>query len=149
MTSTEWVKVIACYLLWAALILGSVWFIWHQGYERGEADVRLEVANQKTQQAADSLNQFIDGARQLTAQANQASTLLAQQINARQQADEKSTEAIREALKKNAASRAGCRFDADVMQELAGARERAATAASSGLASEDDRTMSPSGVSGK
>lgn len=48
MTSTEWVKVIARYLLWAALILGSVWFIWHQGYERGEADVRLEVANQKT-----------------------------------------------------------------------------------------------------
>ncbi|HEG4374008.1 MULTISPECIES: hypothetical protein [Klebsiella] len=149
MTSTEWVKVIARYLLWGALILGSVWFIWHQGYERGEADVRIEVANQKTQQAADSLNQFIDGARQLTAQANQASTLLAQQINARQQADEKSTEAIREALKKNASSRAGCRFDADVMQELAGARERAATAASSGLASEDDRTMSPSGVSGK
>ncbi|HAV2045375.1 TPA: hypothetical protein JHJ56_003009 [Raoultella ornithinolytica] len=149
MTSTEWVKVIARYLLWGALMLGSVWFIWHQGYERGEADVRLEVANQKTQQAADSLNQFIDGARQLTAQANQASTLLAQQINARQQADEKSTEAIREALKKNAAIRAGCRFDADVMQELAGARERAATAASSGLTREDDRTMSPSGVSGK
>lgn len=130
-------------------MLGSVWFIWHQGYERGEADVRIEVANQKTQQAADSLNQFIDGARQLTAQANQASTLLAQQINARQQADEKSTEAIREALKKNAASRAGCRFDADVMQELAGARERAATAASSGLTREDDRTMPSSGVSGK
>ncbi|MBZ7325202.1 hypothetical protein FMK80_29580, partial [Klebsiella oxytoca] len=80
MTSTEWVKVIARYLLWGALMLGSVWFIWHQGYERGEADVRLEVANQKTQQAADSLNQFIDGARQLTAQANQASSLLAQQI---------------------------------------------------------------------
>ena len=149
MTSTEWVKVIARYLLWGALMLGSVWFIWHQGYERGEADVRLEVANQKTQQAADSLNQFIDGARQLTAQANQASSLLAQQINARQQADEKSTEAIREALKKNAARRAGCRFDADVMQELAGARERAATAASSGLTREDDRTMPSSGVSGK
>lgn len=111
--------------------------------------MRIEVANQKTQQAADSLNQFIDGARQLTAQANQASTLLAQQINARQQADEKSTEAIREALKKNAASRAGCRFDVDVMQELAGARERAATAASSGLTREDDRTMPSSGVSGK
>ena len=86
MTSTEWLKVIARYLLWAALILGSVWFIWHQGYERGEADVRIEVANQKTQQAADSLNQFI---------------------------------------------------------------ERAATAASSGLTREDDRTMSSSGVSGK
>lgn len=139
---------IARYLLWAALILGSVWFIWHQGYERGEADVRLEVANQKTQQAADSLNQFIDGARQLTAQANQASTLLAQQINARQQADEKSTEAIREALKRTA-SRAGCRFVLTSCRNSTGARERAATAASSGLAREDDRTMPSSGVSGK
>lgn len=62
MTSTEWLKVIARYLLWAALILGSVWFIWHQGYERGEADVRIEVANQKTPAGRRLLNQFIDGA---------------------------------------------------------------------------------------
>ncbi|EAP1480019.1 hypothetical protein JMI38_001794 [Salmonella enterica] len=149
MMLTDRVKVIFRYLLWGALIPGSVWFIWHQGYERGEADVRLEVANQKTQQAADSLNQFIAGTRQLTAQANQASTLLAQQINARQLADEKSTEAIREALKKNAASRVGCRFDADVMQELARAREQAATTATSGFTRPTGRPVSPTSVSGQ
>ena len=149
MTWTDWIKLLARYLLFAASGLGMLWLIWHQGYERGAGDVRLEVANQKTRDAGDALNQFIAGAKQLTAQANQASTLLSQQIDARQLADEKSTETIREALKKNAASRTGCRFDADVMQELAGARERAATAASSGLTREDDRTMPSSGVSGK
>jgi len=149
MTLTDGVKVIGRYLLWGGLILGSVWFIWQQGYERGAAAVRLDVANQKTQQAGDALNQVIDGTRQLTAQANQASTLLAQQINARQQADEKSTEAIREALKKNAASRIHCVFDADIMQELARAREQAATTATSGLTRPADRSVSSPGVSGQ
>lgn len=149
MTLNDWAKLIAGYLLRAALVLGFVWFVWDQAYQRGANDVRLEVANQKTQQAGDALNQFIDGANQLTAQANQASTLLAQQINARQQADEKSTEAIRETLKKNAASRVNCVFDAVVMQELAGARERAAASASSGLAAQTDRAVSSPGVSGQ
>ncbi|QLV87831.1 hypothetical protein HV265_12980 [Citrobacter sp. RHBSTW-00678] len=149
MMLTDAVKVIGRYLLWGGLILGSVWFIWQQGYERGADAVRLEVAGQKTQQAGDALNQFIDGTRQLTAQANQASTLLAQQINARQQADEKSTETIREALKKNAASRIRCVFDAGVMRELAGAHERAAAVASSGLTGQADRTVPTSGISGQ
>ncbi|HBR4996324.1 TPA: hypothetical protein L9X46_004272 [Klebsiella pneumoniae] len=130
-------------------LAGVIWFIRNDAYSEGLAAGRLECSKEQTQQAADALNQFIAGTKQLTAQANQASTLLSQQIDARQLADEKSTEAIREALKKNAASRTGCRFDVDVMQELAGARERAATAASSGLTREDDRTMPSSGVSGK
>lgn len=130
-------------------LTAALWYILDDAYSEGLAAGRLECSKEKTQQAADALNQFIAGAKELTAQANQASTLLSQQIDARQLADEKSTEAIREALKKNAASRAGCKFDAGVMQELDGARERAATAASSGLAREDDRTMPSSGVSGK
>lgn len=149
MTWTDWIKLLARYLLFAASGLGMLWLIWHQGYERGAGDVRLEVANQKTREAGDALNQFIAGAKQLTAQANQASTLLSQQIDARQQADEKSTEAIREALKKNAASRTGCRFDADVMQELARAREQASTTATSGFARPADRSVSSPGVSGQ
>lgn len=149
MTPTDWIKLLARYLLLAGLGLGTLWFIWHQGYERGADDVRLEVANQKTREAGDALNQFIDGAKQLTAQANQASALLAQQIDARQQADEKSTEAIREALKKNAASRVGCRFDAGVMQELTRAREQAATTATSGFTRPPDRTVPAPGVSGQ
>lgn len=149
MTPTDWIKLLVRYLLLAASGLGMLWLIWHQGYERGAGDVRLEVASQKTREAGDALNQFIAGAKQLTAQANQASTLLAKQIDARQLADEKSTEAIREALKKNAASRTGCNFDAGVMQELARAREQAATTATSGFTRPADRPVSSTGLSGQ
>ncbi|BCH42365.1 hypothetical protein KAM260_02560 [Klebsiella pneumoniae] len=127
----------------------AVWYIRDDAYSEGLAAGRLECSRGQTQQAADALNQFIAGAKQLTAQANQASTLLSQQIDARQLADEKSTEAIREALKKNAASRVGCRFDAGVMQELARAREQAATTATSGFTRPTDRPVPTPGVSGQ
>lgn len=126
-----------------------IWYIRDDAYSEGLAAGRLECSKEQTQQAADALNQFIAGAKQLTAQANQASTLLSQQIDARQLADEKSTEAIREALKKNAASRAGCRFDADVMQELTRAREQAATTATSGFTRPPDRPVPTFGLSGQ
>ncbi|MFW3709820.1 hypothetical protein ACKLL6_06570 [Klebsiella quasipneumoniae subsp. similipneumoniae] len=130
-------------------LAGVIWFIRNDAYNDGLAAGRLEYSRGQTQQAADALNQFIAGTKQLTAQANQASTLLSQQIDARQLADEKSTEAIREALKKNAASRTGCRFDVDVMQELARAREQAATTATSGFTRPADRSVSSTGVSGQ
>lgn len=128
-------------------LAGVIWFIRNDAYNDGLAAGRLECSRGQTQQAADALNQFIAGTKQLTAQANQVSTLLSQQIDARQLADEKSTEAIREALKKNAASRAGCRFDADVMQELTRAREQAATTATSGFTRPPDRPVPTSGLS--
>ncbi|EIX9611384.1 TPA: hypothetical protein ME922_001074 [Klebsiella pneumoniae] len=130
-------------------LTAALWYIRDDAYSEGLAAGRLECSKEKTQQAADALNQFIAGAKELTAQANQASTLLSQQIDARQLADEKSTEAIREALKKNAASRAGCKFDAGVMQELARAREQAATTATSGFARPADRSVSSPGISGQ
>lgn len=130
-------------------LTAATWYIRSDAYSEGLADGRLECSREQTQQAADALNQFITGARQLTAQANQASTLLSQQIDARQRADEKSTEAIREALKKNAASRADCRFDADVMQELARARKQAATTATSGFTRPAGHPVPPTGVSGQ
>lgn len=130
-------------------LAAAIWYIRDDAYSEGLAAGRLECSKGQTQQAADALNQFIAGAKQLTAQANQASTLLSQQIDARQLADEKSTEAIREALKKNAASRTGCRFDAGVMQELARAREQAATTATSGFARPADRSVSSPGISGQ
>lgn len=130
-------------------LTAALWYIRDDAYSEGLAAGRLECSKEKTQQAADALNQFIAGEKELTAQANQASTLLSQQIDARQLADEKSTEAIREALKKNAASRAGCKFDAGVMQELARAREQAATTATSGFARPADRSVSSPGISGQ
>lgn len=149
MTSTDWVKVISRYLMWGGLILGTFWFIWHQGYERGAGDVRLEIANQKTREAGDALNQFIDGAKQLTAEANKASNALAAQVAARQAADDQSTREIKSALKKTAPQRVMCVFDDDVMQLLREARQRAATAATDGLSGRNDREVPASGGSGR
>lgn len=149
MTSTEWVKVIARYLLWGALMLGSVWFIWHQGYERGAGDVRLEVANQNTREAGDALQKFIDGAKLLTAEANKAGNALAAQVAARQAADQQSTREIKDALKKTASQRVMCVFDDDVMRLLREARQRAATAAADGLSGGDDRKVPAPGGSGR
>ncbi|MEI7250282.1 hypothetical protein [Pectobacterium versatile] len=105
------------------------------GKREGRSAAQLEQSRTETQQAAGALNDFIAGTRELTANANLASQQLAQQINARQAADEQSTEAIRAALKKTANSRVICVFDADVMQQLEAARERAAVAATTGIAS--------------
>ncbi|GKL08843.1 hypothetical protein NUBL21990_43610 [Klebsiella pneumoniae] len=149
MTWTDCFKLLARYLLLVAMGLGTLWLIWHQGYERGAGDVRLEVANQKTREAGDALNQFIAGARQLTAEANKASNALAAQVAARQTADEQSTRELKDALKKTASQRVKCVFDDGVMQLLREARELAATAAADGLSSRNDREVSTSGGSGR
>ncbi|HBS9329744.1 hypothetical protein CFY86_29040 [Raoultella ornithinolytica] len=149
MTPTDWIKLMARYLLLAASGLGMLWLIWHQGYERGAGDVRLEVANQKNREAGDALNQFIAGARQLTAEANQASNALAAQVAARQTADEQSTRELKNALKKTASQRVKCMFDDDVMQLLREARQLAATAATDGLSSRNDREVPATGGSGR
>ncbi|PLD17824.1 MULTISPECIES: hypothetical protein [Enterobacteriaceae] len=149
MTWTDWFKLLSRYLLLVAMGVGTLWLIWHQGYERGAGDVRLEVANQKTQEAGDALQKFIDGARQLTAEANKASNALAAQVAARQTADEQSTRELKDALKKTASQRVMCVFDDGVMQLLREARQRAATAAADGISGGDDRKVPASGGSGR
>ncbi|WBW59813.1 hypothetical protein [Klebsiella electrica] len=149
MTPTDWIKLIVRYLLLAVSGLGMLWLIWHQGYERGAGDVRLEVANQKTREAGDALNQFIEGAKQLTAEANKASNALAAQVAARQTADEQSNRELKDALKKTASQRVMCVFDDGVMQLLREARQRAATAAADGLSGGDDRKVPATGGSGR
>ncbi|MEG8642153.1 hypothetical protein U4Q25_10135 [Klebsiella pneumoniae] len=149
MTPTDWIKLLARYLVLAASGLGMLWLVWHQGYERGAGDVRLEVASQKVREAGDALNQFIAGARQLTAEANQASNALAAQVAARQTADEQSTREIKDALKKTASQRVMCVFDDGVMQLLREARQRAAAAAADGLSGGDDRKVPAPGGGGR
>ncbi|PVY74777.1 hypothetical protein [Pectobacterium versatile] len=145
---TEAIRAFAKYLVYAVLIAAAVWAIHSNGYESGVADTQLVQSRAETKQAANALNDFIVGTRELTANANLASKQLAQQINARQVADEKSTEAIRAALKKTANSRVMCVFDADVMQQLEAARERAAVAATTGIASSTSGAVrAPSGRS--
>ena len=127
----------------------AVWYIRDDAYNEGLAAARLECSEGRTQQAADALNQFIAGARQLTTEANKASNALAAQVAARQTADEQSTRELKDALKKTASQRVKCVFDDGVMQLLREARERAATAAADGLSGGDDREVPASGRSGR
>ncbi len=124
----------------------SIWYIRNDSYNDGLAAGRLECSRGQTQQAADALNQCIAGAKELTAQANAASQQLAQQIADRAAADDQSTREIRDALKKTAARRVNCEFDADVMQQLAAAQQRAAAAATNGIASRIGGTVPATGA---
>ncbi|MGS4242435.1 hypothetical protein [Serratia marcescens] len=129
------------------VVAGFLWVI-HQAYLKGKSDAQLEYAQEKTREAGDALNQFIAGARQLTAEANQASNALAAQVAARQTADEQSTRELRNALKKTASQRVMCVFDDDVMQQLHDARQRATTAATDGLAGRNDGAVPAAGGRG-
>ena len=134
--------------LWPYLLATAAALVCYDaGKDAGRKSAELEMSRAETQQAANALNDFIAGARELIANANLASQQLAQQINARQAADEQSTEAIRAALKKTANSRVTCVFDDDVMQQLTAARERAASAATTGIASASGGAVRASGGS--
>lgn len=146
---SDWLKVIARYVIWAALILGTLWAFYDAGRKQGVFEARLECSRGQTRQAADALNQFIAGAKELTAQANAASQQLAQQIADRAAADNQSTREIRDALKKTADRRVNCEFDADVMQQLAAAQQRAATATTNGIASRIGGTVPATGAAGR
>ncbi len=125
-------------ILSAVVGLGVALFVAYQlgastaytlGYAQGES-----AAKDKCQQAQlDSLTAVIDSAHGLTAAANTASQELGKTISARKQADAKATKEIRDALASTAPLRAGCVFDAGVMQQLDNARDRAAEAAAGGI----------------
>lgn len=99
------------------------------GYAEGGS-----AAKDKCQTAQlDALQEVIDSTAGLTTAANTASQELGKTISARKQADAKATKEIRDALASTAPLRAGCVFDAGVMQQLDNARSRAAEAAAGGI----------------
>lgn len=101
------------------------------GYAKGES-----AAKDQCQAAQlDALQEVIDSTAGLTTAANTASQELGKTISARKQADAKATKEIRDALASTAPQRAGCVFDAGVMQQLDNARGRAAEAAAGGIRS--------------
>ncbi|MGK2889830.1 MAG: hypothetical protein ACSLEN_14240 [Candidatus Malihini olakiniferum] len=58
---TEAIKVFAQYLVYAGLIVLSVWLILDDGYRKGVTDTKLKQSRTETQQAAGALNDFIAG----------------------------------------------------------------------------------------
>ncbi len=112
----------------AVLVAGAAGF--GGGYSRGQA---AQVADQNAntvKQLGDQIQAHEDLVKRSTA-ANQA---LRQTMLARKKADKQSTEVLNHELNSTADSRAGCVFPVGVMRELATAHERAAQAATSGIA---------------
>ena len=102
-------------------------------YNLGYAEGQAAAAKQCQQAQLGALQAVIDSTVGLTAAANTASQALGKTISDRKQADAKATKEIRDALASTAPQRAGCVFDAGVMQQLEDARSRAAEAAASGI----------------
>lgn len=116
----------------AGLVLVAGLSIWgwlgqveQQGYERARAEYQ--------QADLSRLTALIQSSRALEQAAQEASRVLLNSVQTRQQADAKTTKEIRHALAASAPERAACLFDAGVMQQLDAARDRATRAAASGL----------------
>lgn len=120
--------VVLCIALAVSWLLGS-----STAYDLGYAEGKAAAAKECQQAQLDALEGVIDSTKGLIADANNASQELGKTISARRQADAQTTKEIRHALATTAPERAGCVFDAGVMQQLDNARSRAAEAAASGV----------------
>ncbi|MDF7669868.1 hypothetical protein PT276_01390 [Orbaceae bacterium ESL0721] len=124
------------FLLGLALIV-----IYQLGLNNGKEIAKQEYMTIQTQQSADALNQFINGTKQLTQAANEASRALLQQLVERKVYDEQSTKALQEALNKTSDSRSVCVFNDSVLQFIDAARARAVRATTDGIASDVSSTV--------
>lgn len=99
------------------------------GYRQGHKAGQLKVQAETNGKAVDELQKLLAGTGRLITRANAASTELRNATAARQRADEQLLKDFDHVLKKSAAGRAGCVFDADSMRQLEAARQRASSAA--------------------
>lgn len=112
----------------AGAVGGAFW-----GYLEGHAQGVLAESSKRHAQALQDLTNLIESHQDLIKQAGAASQAMRQAIALRVRHDEQTTKEFRDALKASAGSRAGCVFSADVMRQLAAARDRAAAAAAGGV----------------
>lgn len=119
-----------------AIALVVTWLLAnHTAHQLGFAEGQASAREQCQLAQLGALQDVIDSTKGLIADANTASQALGKTISDRKQADAKTTREIRDALALTAPVRAGCVFDAGVMQQLGDARNRAAQAAASGIRS--------------
>ncbi|MBX9935044.1 MAG: DUF2570 domain-containing protein [Burkholderiaceae bacterium] len=103
------------------------------GYWRGHRDGQAATVARQDAQTVQDLSAQLTAHADLIEQSGAASRRLRQAMAQREQADQKTTKELRNALSKTADSRTGCVFPADVMRSLANAQTRAAQAAASGI----------------
>lgn len=115
------------------------------GHSDGLKQGRAEQQAQANAQALADMSQMLESHKSLVAAAGQASKAMRTALAQRAAHDAQTTKEFQHALASTAASRAGCVFPADVMQQLTQARDRAALAATSGVRSAlpDTSTDSP------
>ena len=124
MSRTKCALIALCLSLAAAV--AGFFYGQHQG-------VLAESAKRDGKVVADLAN-LITSHQGLITQANNASRNIRTAMAARLLADAQSSKEFKDALASSADSRDGCVFPADVMRQLAAARDRAAKAAASGIA---------------
>jgi hypothetical protein len=116
-------------VLAALLLLASHAAVWRWSADRTEGRLVAEFQNQKITELSTTLTTM----QQLATTANDASIALGKTISARVQADARTSQEIRRALSTTAHLRIDCVFDDGVMRALTTARDRANTAAASGI----------------
>ena len=126
-------EIIDAVLLTALCAIGG-WLLgdW-TGYRKGKAAGELLQKAQADAQAVQQLTALLSGTRDLITNANAASTRLRSDIAQRGQAEQLFFKDFSHALSQTAPGRAGCVFDAGVMQRLEAARQRASDSATAGL----------------
>lgn len=129
------------YLLLGIALIVAVFGVYRLGIKDGKATAKQEYTELQAKQAVDTLNQFIEGTKQLTQAANAASKALAEQIVERKLYDEESTKALQDALKRSANSRSTCVFDDNVLQLIDNARNNAVRATTSGITRNNGDTL--------
>lgn len=112
----------------AGAVGGAFW-----GYLEGHAQGVLAESSKHDAQALQGLTNLIESHQDLIKQAGITSKAMRRALALRMSHDEQTTKEFKDALRASAASRAGCVFPADVMRQLATARDRAAEAATGGV----------------
>jgi len=104
------------------------------GFEQGKQAGKDSVTATSSTNVVNQLNTVLQGTNDLVARSNAASSKLSRLLAEAGRINSQSTEELRNALKKTAGDRIGCRYDDDVMRRLEASRSRAATAATAGTA---------------
>ncbi|MDO4725335.1 MAG: hypothetical protein Q4A97_11325 [Comamonadaceae bacterium] len=120
-------------LIGPLLVLVGLCAVYALGYASGQSAARAAADRATVAAQASQLDEYRAAAREHAAliEASQAaSARVRSAAEAIAQTNRRTTDELHQALAATAADRAGCRMDAGIVQQLEGARRRAAAAAS-------------------
>ena len=117
-------------ILYALVLTVAAWLIGsNRAYDKGHAAGKLEVQAARDSQAVQQLGGMLSAHGDLVKNANLASSKLRLATATRSRDEQQFLKGFEDAIKKTAPDRAGCVFDAGLMQQLDTAHKRATDAA--------------------